>query len=130
MSAPGSDATFTGAVPSVYDTYLAPLLFAPYSDDLAGRVQALRPRRVLEVAAGTGVLTRAMASRLPESTAIVATDLNSPMLEQAAAHGTARPVDWRPADAQGLPFGEAEFDAVVCQFGVMFFPDRPRAYAE
>jgi SAM-dependent methyltransferase len=125
-----SDATFAGAVPRAYDAYLVPLLFAPYADDLAGRIQALRPSRVLEVAAGTGVLTRAMASRLPPSVAIVATDLNPPMLEHATALGTARGVEWRPADAQSLPFGDDEFDAVVCQFGVMFFPDRPAAFAE
>lgn len=130
MSASGSDAKFAGAVPRAYEAYIVPLLFAPYADDLAGRIQALRPRRVLEVAAGTGVLTRAMASRLPPGVEIVATDLNPPMLDHAASLGTARPVAWRPADAQCLPFGDAEFDAVVCQFGVMFFPDRRRAYAE
>ncbi len=131
MTDPGSDATkFTGAVPRSYETWLVPLLFAPYADEMAGRIQALRPRRVLEVAAGTGVLTRAMASRLPPGVEIVATDLNPPMLEHAAALGTARPVEWRPADAQCLPLGDAEFDVVVCQFGAMFFPDRPGAYAE
>ena len=127
----GSDAArFVGGVPQAYEAHIVPLLFAPYADDLAGRVQALRPRRVLEVAAGTGVLTRAMAGRLPKETEIVATDLNAPMLEHAAALGAARPVEWRTADAQRLPFGDAEFDVVVCQFGVMFFPDKPTAYAE
>jgi len=127
----GSDAMlFSGAVPRAYEARLVPLLFAPYAEELAGRVRVLRPRRVLEVAAGTGVLTRAMASRLPPDVEIVATDLNPPMLEHAASIGTARPVAWRPADAQSLPFGDAEFDVVVCQFGAMFFPDRPGAYAE
>jgi len=121
---------FAGAVPRTYEAHLVPLLFAPYAEVLAERVHALEPRRVLEVAAGTGVLTRAMASRLPADVDIVATDLNPPMLEHAAAIGTARPVTWRPADAQCLPFGAAGFDVVVCQFGAMFFPDRPGAYAE
>src|SRR5215471_15211576 len=127
----GSDGKkFAGAVPRAYETYIVPLLFAPYAEVLTARVLALRPRRVLEVAAGTGVLTRAMASRLPREVEIVATDLNPPMLEHAEALGTARPVAWRAADAQRLPFGDAEFDLVVCQFGVMFFPDRRGAYAE
>lgn len=121
---------FAGSVPRAYEAHLVPLLFAPYADEITGRVQALHPRRVLEVAAGTGVLTRAMASRLPAGVDIVATDLNPPMLEHAAAIGTARPVEWRAADAQRLPFGAADFDVVVCQFGAMFFPDRPGAYAE
>ncbi len=107
-----------------------PLLFAPYADEIADRIRALGPRRVLEVAAGTGVLTRAMAARLPEAVEIVATDLNASMLEHAASIGTTRSVSWRTADAQSLPFDDAGFDAVVCQFGAMFFPDRPRAYAE
>jgi SAM-dependent methyltransferase len=67
---------------------------------------------------------------LPQTTAIVATDLNQPMLDHAAALGTVRPVEWRQADAMQLPFDDATFDAVVCQFGVMFFPDKARAYAE
>jgi SAM-dependent methyltransferase len=85
---------------------------------------------VLEIAAGTGVVTRALASKLPEGVSIVATDRNQPMLDQAAALGSARPVEWRSADAMRLPFGEREFDAVVCQFGVMFFTDKPKAFAE
>src|SRR5262252_3289813 len=127
----GSDGKkFAGAVPRAYETYIVPLLFAPYAEVLTARVLALRPGRVLEVAAGTGALTRAMASRLPRDVEIVATDLNPPMLEHAAAIGTARPVEFRPADAQRLPFGDAEFDVVVCQFGVMFLPDKPGAYAQ
>jgi SAM-dependent methyltransferase len=87
-------------------------------------------RRVLEVAAGTGVVTRALASALPEQVAIVATDLNQPMLDQAAALGTGRPVEWRQADAMQLPFRDGTFDAVVCQFGVMFFPEKAKAFSE
>jgi SAM-dependent methyltransferase len=109
---------------------MVPLLFEPYAADMARRLAALRPNRVLEVAAGTGAVTRAMASALPRDVEIVATDLNPPMLEQAAALGIARPVEWRPADAMALPFPDERFDAVVCQFGAMFFPDRPRAFAE
>ena len=130
MTGAASDTQFAGAVPKAYETYLVPLLFEPYAGDLAERVAASNPADVLEIAAGTGVLTRAMASRLPASVAIVATDLNPPMLAEAAAHGTPRPVEWRPADAMALPFEDASRDAVVCQFGVMFFPDKPKAFSE
>ena len=130
MSAPNTDRTFAGSIPKIYDTYLVPLIFEPYAADLARRVAARSPARVLEIAAGTGVVTRAMASALPRSASLVATDLNQAMLEQAAATGTSRPVEWRQADAMQLPFADATFDAVVCQFGAMFFPDKPKAFSE
>jgi SAM-dependent methyltransferase len=105
------------------------MIFAPYAADLVRRVAERKPRRILEIAAGTGVVTRALADAMPHAD-IVATDLNIAMLEQARATGTSRPVEWRQADAMALPFGDCEFDAVVCQFGVMFFPDKPHAFAE
>jgi SAM-dependent methyltransferase len=130
MSSYGSDKVFAGSIPELYDTYLVPLIFEPYAADLAARL-ALRPLgRVLEIAAGTGVVTRAMATALPEAVSIVATDLNQTMLDQAAARGTKRPVPWRQADAMALPFADGTLDAVVCQFGVMFFPEKGGAYAE
>jgi SAM-dependent methyltransferase len=124
------DKTFAGSIPRLYDEYLVPLIFAPYADDLARRVAARTPSRLLEIAAGTGAVTRALASRLPASTTIVATDLNQGMIDTAAQLGTARPVQWRQADAMQLPFADGEFDAVVCQFGVMFLPDKGAAFAE
>lgn len=124
------DKVFAGAVPRLYETHLVPLIFAPYAADLARRLAARQPGRVLEVAAGTGVVTRALAGVLDAGTAIVATDLNQAMLDQAIALGTPRPVEWRQADALALPFADASFDALVCQFGAMFFPDKARAYAE
>ena len=124
-----SDKVFAGSIPALYERYLVPMIFAPYAADLARRLVELKPRRVLEIAAGTGVVTRALAEALPDA-GIVATDLNPAMLEQAQAVGTARPVQWRQADAMALPFDDGEFDAVVCQFGVMFFPDKPQAFAE
>jgi SAM-dependent methyltransferase len=123
------DAAFTGSVPKLYESHLVPLIFEPYARDLATRLAPLRPARVLEIAAGTGVVTRALSAALPEA-AIVATDLNQDMLDQAAAIGTKRAVDFRKADAQQLPFADGLFDAVVCQFGVMFFPDKRKAFAE
>jgi SAM-dependent methyltransferase len=122
--------SFTGAIPEIYDKYLVPLIFEPYAIDLAQRVAALPLTNVLELAAGTGVVTRRLAMALPPSVFIIATDLHQPMLDLAAAVGTSRPVEWRQADAMALPFDKASFDAVVCQFGVMFFPDKVRAFAE
>ncbi|HJV96044.1 MAG TPA: class I SAM-dependent methyltransferase [Albitalea sp.] len=130
MNAPTSDKLFAGSIPELYDTCMVPLFFEPYAPDLAARVAARRPKRVLEIAAGTGVVTRAMAAALADDVTIVATDLNPPMLERAAAVGTQRAVKWRQADAMDLPFDDGAFDAVVCQFGAMFFPDKARAFAE
>jgi SAM-dependent methyltransferase len=130
MSSADADKVFAGSVPKLYDTYLVPLIFEPYAADLANRLVSRPLARVLEIAAGTGVVTRALASVLPESVAIIATDLNQPMLEQASATGTTRPVEWRQADAMQLPFEDGTFDAVVCQFGVMFFPEKSKAFSE
>jgi SAM-dependent methyltransferase len=130
MSTHASDKAFTGSIPQLYETYLVPLIFKPYAEDLARRLAARSPTRILEVAAGTGVLTREMASVLPDSVSIVATDLNQAMLDHAMTFGHERPVEWRQADAMQLPFEDGAFDAVTCQFGAMFFPDRAAAYAE
>ena len=130
MSSTDTDKVFAGSVPKLYETYLVPLIFEPYAADLVTRLASRSLTRVLEIAAGTGVVTRALASILPESVAIVATDLNPPMLGQASATGTKRPVEWRQADAMQLPFEDRTFDAVVCQFGVMFFPDKSKAFSE
>jgi SAM-dependent methyltransferase len=127
---PDTDKVFAGSIPKLYNTYLVPLIFEPYAADLAKRLGSRPLSRVLEVAAGTGVVTRALAAALPEKVGIVATDLNQAMLDQAAAVGTRRAVEWRQADAMRLPFGDGTFDAVVCQFGVMFFPEKSRAFAE
>jgi len=124
------DIVFSGSVPDIYDTSLVPLIFQPYATDLATRLASRAPHRVLELAAGTGVVTRMLASTLPAPVAIVSTDLNQPMLDHAAAIGAAQAVEWRQADAMKLPFADSTFDAVVCQFGVMFFPDKAKAFSE
>jgi ubiquinone/menaquinone biosynthesis C-methylase UbiE len=124
------DTAFTGSVAQFYEQFMVPLIFEPYAVDMAKRVAQAGPRRVLEVAAGTGVLTRQLAVMLDAQAQVVATDLNPAMIEEAARIGTARPVQWQQADAMQLPFEDRSFDAVVCQFGVMFFPDKPRAFAE
>ena len=130
MSSPDTDKVFTGSIPRLYEEYLVPLIFEPYAADLANRVASRSLTRVLEIAAGTGVVTRKLASVLPESVSIVATELNQAMLDLAAEVGTKRPVEWHQADALQLPFEDAVFDAVVCQFGVMFFPEKSKAFSE
>jgi ubiquinone/menaquinone biosynthesis C-methylase UbiE len=105
MSSSNTDKVFAGSVPKIYDEYLVPLIFEPYAVDLAQRLVARPLGRVLEIAAGTGVVTRALAYVLPANVSIVATDLNQAMLDQAAAIGTKRAVEWRQADAMQLPFG-------------------------
>ena len=124
------DSIFGAGVAEYYQTHLVPMLFAPYATALVRRLVAIAPTRILEVAAGTGVVTRAMATAFPGSVAIVATDLNQAMLDRAMAVGTSRPVEWQQADALRLPFGDGQFDVVACQFGVMFFPDKIKAFGE
>jgi ubiquinone/menaquinone biosynthesis C-methylase UbiE len=126
----GSDKIFAGSIPELYNKHLVPLIFESYAADLVKRLASRPLARVLEIAAGTGVLTRAMASALPDSVSIVATDLNQPMLDHASSLATRRAVEWRQADAMHLPFDNGTFDAGVCQFGVMFFPEKSRAYSE
>ena len=130
MSSPDTDKVFSGSIAKLYETYLVPLIFEPYAADLVHRLASTSLNRVLEIAAGTGVVTRHLASVLPERVSIVATDLNQAMLDQACAVGTRRPVEWRQADAMKLPFADGTFDAVVCQFGVMFFPEKSKAFSE
>ena len=120
---------FDALVPATYDRLLVPHIFVPYADDLVARLIRFAPDTVLELAAGTGVVTRALARELPTAS-IVATDLSQAMLDYASSMGTARPVAWQQADAMQLPFDDGQFDAVVCEFGAMFFPDRRVAFAE
>ena len=124
------DTVFAGSIPDLYDRYLVPMLFEPYAAALAERVRSSGARRVLETAAGTGVVTRAMLGGLPPDASITATDLNVPMVAHAARHHSDPRLCWAAADAQALPFGPGALDLVVCQFGVMFFPDQPRAFSE
>jgi SAM-dependent methyltransferase len=130
MNMPDTDKVFSGSIPHLYETHLVPLIFEPYAADLKERIRSRSVSRVLELAAGTGVVTRALATVLDANVSVVATDLNQAMLDQAAAVGTTRPVEWRQADAMALPFPDADFDAIVCQFGVMFFPDKAKAFSE
>jgi ubiquinone/menaquinone biosynthesis C-methylase UbiE len=125
-----TDKLFAGSIPALYERYLGPMLFEPYAADLADRVVPLAPRRLLETAAGTGIVTRALLRRLPPESTLGAIDLNQPMLDHAAKQTGAANVSFRQADAQALPFDDEAFDVVLCQFGVMFFPDKLAAYRE
>jgi ubiquinone/menaquinone biosynthesis C-methylase UbiE len=128
---PSTDKLFAGSMPEIYQRFMVPLIFESYALDLAKRVAKSAPQDVLETAAGTGVLTRALASRLPEGTRVTATDLNQPMLDHAAARQPPdRRIVWKQADALALPFPSETFDIVACQFGVMFFPDKVHGYKD
>jgi SAM-dependent methyltransferase len=126
-----NDAAFVGNIPKNYDEGLGPMIFVDYAADMGQRAAALKPSRVLEIAAGTGIVTRALRDALPAATELVATDLNPPML--AVARGKFKPdekVDFQQADALALPFPDESFDAVVCQFGIMFYPDKEKSHRE
>lgn len=126
----GRDSTFAGSIPALYDRYLGPLLFAPYARELASRLADLKSGSLLETAAGTGIVTEVLAETLPVGVEIVATDLNQAMVDHAAGKPALARAALRQADALALPFEAARFDAVVCQFGAMFFPDRVAGYRE
>jgi ubiquinone/menaquinone biosynthesis C-methylase UbiE len=124
------NANFVGSIPEYYDRGLGPVLLADFADDTARRVAAFAPARVLETCAGTGIVTRRLRDLLPAAQ-LTATDLNPPMLEVARSKfDPEEAVVFRPADATALPFDDGQFDMVVCQFGVMFFPDKPKSYRE
>jgi ubiquinone/menaquinone biosynthesis C-methylase UbiE len=126
-----SNEAFGGSIPEFYDTYLGPLIFESYAVDIANDVAALSPRKVLEIAAGSGIVTRALAPLLGAHSSYTVTDLSQAMLDYARGRqGSDERIIWRQADALALPFPDAVFDVVVCQFSVMFFPDKVAGYSE
>jgi ubiquinone/menaquinone biosynthesis C-methylase UbiE len=120
---------FRHSTPSLYHRYMGPLLFEPYAKHVAERLVVLQPNRILETAAGTGIVTRAVNEVVPEAQ-IVATDINPAVVDFASQHLRSERVTFQRADAQQLPFEDESFDLVLCVFGVMFFPDKIRAHAE
>jgi len=124
-----TDTVFAGSIPGLYDRHLGPLLFEPFAEEVARRAAEWRPKHILETAAGTGIVTAALHRALPDAE-IVATDLNPAMLDVAGERIGSDQVQFKPADACDLPFEDNRFDLVVCQFGVMFYPDKVRANAE
>lgn len=129
--AANTNLSFVGSIPDNYDRYLGPSHFEPFAHDLASRVAGARPQgAVLEIACGTGIVTKRLRARLPSSVRLVATDLNQPMLDYARAKLADASIEWQQADAMALPFGASSFGAVVCGFGVMFMPDKSVAFRE
>jgi ubiquinone/menaquinone biosynthesis C-methylase UbiE len=125
------NAEFSGSIPAAYDRYLGPILFQPYAEDLAARLQVPNDSSILELACGTGILTRVLRTRLPSTVKLTATDLNEPMFHNAMGKFEKNEgVQWQRADASSLPFPDRTFDAVVCQFGLMFVPDKMLAARE
>ena len=123
--------TFTGSIPEYYDSYLGPAWFDAFAAELAQRLPTKPPGAVLEIACGTGLVTRRVRERLDRSMRLVATDLSKPMLDYARGKsGEGKGIEWREADAANLPFGDGEFGAVVCAFGFMFVPDKQAAFSE
>jgi ubiquinone/menaquinone biosynthesis C-methylase UbiE len=125
-----SAGSFTESIPPIYDRRLGPTLFEPYAADMGARLSALTEGSVLETASGTGIVTRELDGKLPVAVKITATDLNPAMIETAQETPFTDRVEWRQADALELPFADAAFGTVVCQFGAMFFPDKVAAYRE
>ncbi len=120
-----------GRMPDFYDRGLGPVLFVDFADDIGRRVASSAPLRVLEIAAGTGIVSRRLRDLLPREAQLTVTDLNPPMLDVARRKFRAdEAVTFQQADAMALPFPDNSFDAAVCQFGVMFFPDKDKAYSE
>ena len=124
------DTVFSGSIPALYDRFMGPMLFKPYAEDLTRRLADLKGGRVLETAAGTGIVTEALVAGLPSAVEIVATDLNQAMVDFAATKSGILRARLQQADALSLPFEAGSVDVVVCQFGVMFFPDRVAGYRE
>jgi ubiquinone/menaquinone biosynthesis C-methylase UbiE len=126
-----ADKAFARSIPEYYDTCMVPLIFKAYAEDMAERVASIAPMSVLETAAGSGVVPRALIRRLHPAARYVVTDLNQSMLDHATRRQVPdKRIEWRQADALDLPFEDDSFDAVICQFGAMFFPDRTKGYAE
>lgn len=126
------NAEFVGEIPGNYDQYLGPMFFHGYADDLAARLPVTQGMRVLEAACGTGIVTRRLLDRIGGQGALAATDLNEAMIAHGRANVPGGPglLEWQPADATKLPFPNGSFDAVVCQFGLMFFPDKAAGIRE
>lgn len=125
-----TSAAFSGSIPTAYDAHLGPYLFEPYAADLAARLPAGDDVQVLEIACGTGIVTKRLRDVLPASATLVATDLNQAMIDYAQTSVAAPGIDWAQADAQALPYEDESFDVVVCQFGFMFLPDKVQGFRE
>ncbi len=125
-----SQLAFHGTVPSNYDKYLGPFLFEPYATHLVEMLSGKQYSSILEIACGTGRVTKHLLTLLSDGGTITATDLNAEMIAVAKENVSDDRIRWQVVDAQKLPFNNESFDLVVCQFGVMFFPDKKKAFEE
>jgi len=126
-----NSASFIGDIPSHYDAGLGPNIFFDYADKIAKLSGEKAASNVVELAAGTGIVSRRLRDALSPETRLVVTDLNAPMLDIARSKFSDNDrVEFKVANAMNLPFESSEFDLIVCQFGVMFFPDKPASYRE
>jgi ubiquinone/menaquinone biosynthesis C-methylase UbiE len=124
-------AAFVGSIPATYHRYLGPLIFEDYAADLTRRLAPRPNERILELACGTGIVTRRIAATLPQGATLAATDLNEAMLQVSREMVGSNPrITFSQADACNIPFPDASFDALAAQFGVMFFPDKVKAMQE
>lgn len=128
--APATPIAFSGTIPKFYDSYLGPIFFVPYANDMAGRIKKLAPKNLLELACGTGRLTKLLPDVLPKDSKITATDINPSMLSFVKEHVKDDRIKWEIVDAVSLPFEDNSFDCIVVQFGVMFYSDRQKAFKE
>lgn len=128
---PTNSSGFVGEIPSHYDAGLGPNIFSDYGDRIAKLSAAEAVEKVIELAAGTGIVSRKLRDVLPPEAHLLVTDLNPPMLDVAKTKFSGgENVDFATANAMELPFDDGSFDLIVCQFGVMFFPDKPASFAE
>ncbi len=125
---PSADPSLESAVH--YDEFLGPMFFEPYAIEVAARIDPSSVSLVLEIAAGTGRVTRHIRKRIPASANLIASDISEDMLAVAKRKLEGLEIDWRNIDAQQLPFSDNSIDLVVCCFGYMFVPDKPKAFAE
>lgn len=131
MPAEPTHTAFTGSVPRTYHQFLGPLIFEDYARDLTARLKPAAASRILELACGTGIVTRRIAEAMPPGASLAATDLNDAMLDVARETVGADPrITYQRVDACSIPFADRSFDLIACQYGVMFFPDKVKAMRE
>jgi ubiquinone/menaquinone biosynthesis C-methylase UbiE len=121
---------FTGQDAENYDFYLGPILFEPYARYLASKIDTANVTSVLEIACGTGRVSRHIRKTFPADVKFIATDISNDMLSVAKRELVNKQIDFQTEDAQSLSFGDNSFELVICQFGMMFLPDKKKGFSE